>query len=206
MLSATFQVGWQNGTYFRGICGEVFYSLRTKEAKLWPFFHWISLFITDKLNVCGIWKIQRLSMSSQTTEAIKLMLPFRQQKYLLCGAWAISWSSSPKGERDCVTYTLLSSPIHRLAAKTLVPRLANDCDNQFWRKRFSYEVIWNERMSVTDYSAKQAPTAEAEHSILALTCRNVSVISSLGAVFLNFIDLICSTALPVCFTGEWQHI
>lgn len=120
MLSATFQVGWQNGTYFRGICGEVFYSLRTKEAKLWPFFHWISLFITDKLNVCGIWKIQRLSMSSQTTEAIKLMLPFRQQKYLLCGAWAISWSSSPKGERDCVTYTLLSSPIHRLAAKTLV--------------------------------------------------------------------------------------
>ena len=90
--------------------------------------------------------------------------------------------------------------IPRFAAKTLVPRLANDyVIISFGGKRFSYEAISNERIPDTDYSAKQVPTAEVEHSILPLTCRNVSAISSLGTVFLSWILLTLLAALPCLF-------
>jgi len=159
-------------TYFRGICGEVFYSLRIREAKLWPFFH------------CN-------------------------SRCLLRKNWMFTVFERSNDSR-CLHKQLRPSSLHYLSDNKSIfsvdPELARDLLIQQPSRRKRLRYIHFIVVPRSHYPDKQAPTAEAEHSVPPLTCRNVSVISSLGAVFLNFIDFIASTALLVCFTGEWQYI
>ena len=186
MLSVTFPVGWRNGNMFSRNLWWSLYSLRQRRQTLTRFDH--SSTVTPavrhgKTECFTVFERSNDSRDPYNNWGRQANVPFPTIEVSFL--WRmISWSSSWQGEKDCVTYTL-SSPDHSGREDVSAEPRKWLSDISFKENVFSCDAISKERISDTDYLAKQesnqAPTAETEHSMFPLTCVNLSPIFSLGS-------------------------